>query len=291
MIDETTHDPFAASTPPDIPFARPVGVESPLLIPPAPRCELMLFDLQPRSAWADVGWLVLWVLVLELLIGAVVQILATVVYALPSDGIETADPAIRRVLLFVNLGLRAVCWVGAAFWINRRRGLALPNLGLRGDGRWVDGALGLVTVVGIYAVVIGGVILSQFIWPELYRGFERNAKELTSVLPRLEPLQFGLISLAVGVYEEIVFRGFLLPRLRRALGSWTVAVLFSSAVFTALHMFDQTPAAMILIGFLSITLSVVTILRRSILPAVVAHVLFDFTQFYGLYIQMGDCWK
>ena len=290
MTDAPTHDSDVSPAPTDIPFARPIQADV-FMPPPPPRCELMLFDLEPRTAWADVGWLVLGLLTVELLIGTVVQFVATAVYALPTDGIQAADPATRRVLLFLNLGLRAVGWVGVVLWVHRRRKLTLSYIGLRRDGRVADVGLGLVSVVGIYAFIIAGVFTIRVLWPELYKGFEQNADEIKKVLPKLSLFQFALVSMAVGVYEEVLFRGFLMPRLRRATGSWIFAVLLSSAVFTALHMFDQTPAAMLLIGFLSLAFSVITILRRSILPAIVAHTLFDFSQFVGLYVSAGDSWK
>jgi len=288
VTDPLPHD---AATPDDIPFARPIPVEFPAPALAPPRSEILLPHLTPRSAWADVGWLVISILVLELFIGLVVQVVATVVCGIPVSGIETADPAIRRVLLFMNLGLRGTGWVAAVLWLTQGRRQNLAYIGLRSDGRIADVGLGLVTVVGIYAFIVVGAIVIQVAWPELFKSFERNADEIRAVLPRLEPYQFAAVSLAVGVYEEVVFRGFLLPRLRRATGSWTFAVLLSSAVFTALHMFDQTAGAMLLIGFLSLTFSTITILRRSILPAMIAHFLFDFSQFYGLYVQAGDSWK
>ena len=80
----------------------------------------------------------------------------------------------------------------------------------------------------------------------------------------------------VGVYEELLFRGFLMTRLRRGTGSWTVAVLISTSIFTALHAPDQMPVALVPIAILSLVFSMVTVWRRSLIPAVVAHTLFDF---------------
>ncbi len=46
--------------------------------------------------------------------------------------------------------------------------------------------------------------------------------------------------------------------------------------------------ALVVVGILSITFSLLTIWRRSIIPAIVTHTLFDFSQFVGLYYLMGD---
>jgi membrane protease YdiL (CAAX protease family) len=120
---------------------------------------------------------------------------------------------------------------------------------------------------------------------------QENAKRLTGIVPRLSLWGFFGVAVVIGVYEELVFRGFLMTRLRRATRSWTAAVLISTAVFTALHALDQTPVALIWIAMLSLIFSVVTIWRRSIAPAIVAHILFNFTQFIGLALQSGESWK
>ena len=81
-----------------------------------------------------------------------------------------------------------------------------------------------------------------------------------------------------------------MTRLRRTTGSWTLAVLISTAVFTGLHAIEQTLPALLLITILSLVFSVVTIWRKSIIPAVVAHALFDFSQFLLMSLTAGDSW-
>ena len=104
------------------------------------------------------------------------------------------------------------------------------------------------------------------------------------------PLGFTGLAILIGFYEELAFRGFLMTRLRRATGSWTIAVLVSTAIFTALHAIEQTWPALIAITVLSLIFSLVTIWRRSIMPAILGHALFDLFQFLFLQFQMGDSW-
>lgn len=274
---------------PEVPLARPI-----LTTRASPTCqggELLLLDLSARQAWADLAWLLIGLVLVELLLGGVLQAIASMYYELPLEGVKTADPSVRRALLGWNLALRAFGWLLAVAVLCRRRGQWDASIGLR-RRRWLsDAGLGLVTVAVVYVFMFAAVVPLQLVFPEIRKQFGQNITEITSNLPRLEPYQFGLVAIAVGVYEEVLFRGFMMPRLRRATGSWTVAILLSSIIFTALHMFDQKPAAMILIGFLSLAFSVVTVLRRSLLPAIVAHALFDFSQFVGIYMTAGDQWK
>lgn len=271
---------------PEVPLARPILSES-----PRRGTELLLLDLPTRHAWADLGWLLLGLLLVEFLLGGVLHAVASGYYELSLDQMKDADPAVRRVLLAWNLGLRASGWLLVVALICRRRAQGLAAVGLHRN-RWLpDVGLGLLSLFAVYGFMFTVLILLQLAFPEIRKQFEQNVTEITSNVPRLQLYQFGLVAILVGWYEEVLFRGFLMPRLRRATGSWVTAILLNSAVFTALHMIDQTLAAAILIGFLSIVFSVVTMLRRSLLPAIVAHALFDFSQFVGIYITAGDRWK
>jgi len=106
----------------------------------------------------------------------------------------------------------------------------------------------------------------------------------------LRPAEFVPLTAMIGIYEELVFRGFLMTRLRRGTGSWAVAVALSTVIFTSLHAFDQTHSALVVVAILSLVFSLATIWRRSIIPAIIAHALFDLSQLLLLYVQAGDSW-
>lgn len=76
------------------------------------------------------------------------------------------------------------------------------------------------------------------------------------------------------VAEEVLFRGLLFRGLRRRLGMVGAAVL-SAAMFAALHPTDLSPGSVVLLvsTFASgLLFAAVTELRRSLMPAIVAHV-------------------
>ena len=89
----------------------------------------------------------------------------------------------------------------------------------------------------------------------------------------------------VATWEELLFRGFLMTRIRRFAQSWTIAVIASTVAFVLPHALEQTPAAMIPISILSLVLSLVTIWRRSIVPAIVAHALWNVAVFLTLTLE------
>jgi len=173
----------------------------------------------------------------------------------------------------------------------RRRGQSARSIGVERTHVLVNAAFGVLTVLAVYGVIFGTLFPLVSLWPGLGRQMQENASRLQDLLPPLGPLGFIPVAILIGLYEEVIFRGFMLSRLRRGTGSWTVAVVASTAVFTLLHSFEQTTAALIVVGILSIVFSMVTIWRQSIIPAIVAHTLFDYSQFVFLYFQAGDSWR
>jgi membrane protease YdiL (CAAX protease family) len=94
--------------------------------------------------------------------------------------------------------------------------------------------------------------------------------------PELIPWVVGLpilvraaIGVTAGVVEETFFRGFLQPR---------VGVLLSSALFVLAHLSYDQPFMLVGIAALSLLFAWLVRWRRSILPAIVAHAVFDLIQ-------------
>ncbi len=73
------------------------------------------------------------------------------------------------------------------------------------------------------------------------------------------------------ITEELLFRGILLPVLRRRLGIWT-AVIFSSLLFAFFHQHIPSTAGLFIV---SVACSLVTIYSGSVLPAIWLHALFN----------------
>jgi membrane protease YdiL (CAAX protease family) len=82
------------------------------------------------------------------------------------------------------------------------------------------------------------------------------------------------IAMFIGVYEEILFRGFILSRLRALCGSSALAILLSSAVFGALH-FSQGLVGMCQTAVVGLVLAILATRTRSIWPAILSHATID----------------
>ena len=167
---------------------------------------------------------------------------------------------------------------------------SIRSVGLTIRGLALDLPVGVGSMVVAYCLMTAVLIALGLAWPSIMEQMQENAKRITRAVPRLHPLGFAVMAMLIGFYEELVFREFLMTRLRRVTGSWLLAVVISTRAFTGLHAMDQTWTALVAVSILSIVFSVVTIWRRSIVPAIVGHALFDLLQFLWLDLQMGDSW-
>jgi len=298
--EPTDHDPavepdFNASEPvADVPVSCPieVPVARPVL---SDRDRFLLLGTRRPLAWADAGILVLCLFVFELAVGVVAVIgLALkdgpvdVREAFSESAIDASMSELTRTMLAPMLLLRAIVAIGIIWVIvsTRRQGSASVGMSRK---KWrINVLIGVLATPAVYGLIQVAIVVLLLASPTLAEQWNENADRILDLVPKMPLVAFFGLSLVIGVYEELIFRGFLMTRLRRGTGSWIAAVVISSFMFTALHAIDQTPIALVAVGILSITFSVLTIWRRSIIPAIVTHTLFDFSQFVGLYYLMGD---
>jgi len=286
--DHQLHD---SNPPPEVGSADAVAVIARPLAKPGSTArqladfDIFLFPLSRRQALFDVAGILLLAFFFEVLLGLFGTTIARAFYNLPLDDPEQVPAYVRQGMLFPLLGVRAVVTVGlvALFVWSRRQRIGV--VGLKRRGLAVDGLLGVALTAVVYGVIALVLLGLMFAWPELPKQMQDNATGLLEIIPRCSPLVLLCMSAVIGVYEELLFRGFLMLRLRRVTGSWFFAVVLNSALFTALHAMDQTPAALVIVAILSLSFSLTTIWRRSIVPAMIAHALFDFSQLLLLSLQ------
>lgn len=276
---------------PLIPVARPVTwMDSSGFPPPPPVPPFHLSGLSRREVMLD---LVIFICLFAAIALGGEVIMATYFHnqldLLHSDE-EKLSSAVSKAALFPAILWRTAVAIVAIVAITHKRGLSMPSIGLSFRQIWLNILLGLGLFVMIFVAVIVFALLINVFFPRLNEEFEENAQLIMNAVPRASTAGFVLISIAIGIYEELIFRGFLMPRLRRATGSWIVAVLITTVVFAILHLQDQAPAALLAITALSLAFSAITILRHSIIPAIIAHALFDLYMFLQLAYAAGDLW-
>ena len=103
------------------------------------------------------------------------------------------------------------------------------------------------------------------------------AKKLMTLAPAngTEIAAWAALCLIVGFSEEFVFRGYLQSQGIALLGSVPISVLLSSLVFGAAHGY-QGVRGIFLIGAYGAFFSIITLMRRNLLPGMLAHAWHDF---------------
>jgi len=274
------------AVPIEVPVARPVLTD---------HDRFLLLGTRRPIAWMDAGILILCLFVLEMAVG----VAALISVAMSDSPIDLADGLsgselqdalgqASQTILAPMLLLRAAVAVGVIWMMTSSRKQGRASVGLPRKRWGKDVLIGVVSTPVVYGVIHVAIFIVLIAFPGLGGQVNENIKRIQELIPKMPLAGFFGLSVVIGVYEELIFRGFLMTRFRRGTGSWTAAVLLSSALFTGLHAFDQEPIALIVVGILSITFSLLTIWRRSIIPAIVTHALFDFSQFVGIFYLMGD---
>jgi len=271
--EEHTPEPIPWGIPVGPPLARAIPVSEFGSTPPSD--PMLLREIGRKAAGID---LLVFVAVILVVVGAVLGAQFAAGPAADSDSGAPAEQDDRAL----DLGLTVVIGVLAmalAIAINRRRGLGLPAMGLTWWKWQLNLAVGLATTVAAFAVFLCVNLVIQQVWPTGYEELLSNAERVREQMPEMGSGAIVALTVFVGVWEEVVFRGFLLPRLRRLTDFWVVAVVLSSAVFAILHLGMQTPVIVVPLFFIGVLFCVVTIWRRSLIPAIVGHFLFDLIAF------------
>lgn len=282
-MTDPEHNELATVEALPVPLARPVMTNYVPFVSGPPVHPILMPDMTRGGAWVDLVLAVVLVIGWDLVVGVVLHAWLYATGAAPPDGEWTSE--IQQQVLVPGLLLRAAGISTLVWLVVWRRGQSAASIGVTRQGWAPDVLIGVTALFAIYAIIFIFVPVVAVLWPEVLKQLQRNAELLQDIVPPLSPLAFLPLAFLIGVYEEILFRGFLMTRLRKATGSWIAAALLSTLVFTLLHAGDQTGAALLLILLLSIVFSIMTIWRRSILPAIVAHALFNYSQFLLLSLQ------
>ena len=196
-------------------------------------------EMKSNTLWRSAGRLVADI-VLFYVIGTLITMFLCVPLFLIQKalGMEMQEGSLPS--LFLERLLMLVGYLSAAVLVLRWRNLPLLLLGMSLRGRGKDLLAGLGVAVLLYAVGFGTSLLMGTV-------------EIASVewVPR-DLLGTLLFFLLVAVTEEVMLRGFVLGRMLSAGMNRFVALFLSSALFSAMHLFNPNFA---LLPFVNILLA------------------------------------
>lgn len=172
-------------------------------------------------------------------------------------------------LFHAGLGTAYLCWAEGLSWRQLARKVA-------------PGAHGRAVLQGVLflALAFAMVMLATLAVSPFLRSAEPPQRELMDMLSRLRgPLTVTLVFLTVAVlapvFEELLFRGFMLPwlgeRMERTLGrrlGWTAAVAVSGLTFAAMHL---QPMGLPTLGTLGLVLGLAFFRTGNLLTSIVVH--------------------
>ncbi len=107
--------------------------------------------------------------------------------------------------------------------------------------------------------------------------------------PELMILGVFYAFIGAGLYEEFMFRGFLMHGLAMFFGAgrsaWIVACILKGALFGAAHAY-QNPLGIAITGTLGVLMGLLVLASgRNLWPVIIGHGLFDASRFVLFYFQ------
>jgi uncharacterized protein len=193
---------------------------------------------------------------------------------MPSDG--AGEVIIDDLAAFVDLSFLAAASIQVLvplLWIVWRGGIKWSDIGIVRI-RWVrDIALGLLLAALILGIDVAIILALDVSF--LY----------TMVLPQGAGMIafMALVMILNSLYEEFVWRGYMLHRLKGLLGSMAPAVVVSTVLFASYHIYQGLGGAF-MAGIAGLVWCISVILLRSIWPAVISHTAFN------IYVHLHFAW-
>ncbi len=246
--------------PPGIPTARPILADA--ANPPPPPTEPI--SSGRLSPWTAVGQLILLVIVgfLALVAGSMVA------PALPFHDVRWDD-------IFITVVAGSACII-TAFKIARASGQRPASIGWRSNGIASDVGVGLAAGAAVLLFIMVASMILTMLYPSLLEQSQHTREAIQERIPPMPIPVMVVVLVFVAIWEEVVFRGFLLTRLQAIFGRWWLTVLVGACLFTVGHVYEGS-LALVAVWGLGVVMGFLFVWRRSLLPSITMHFAFDLT--------------
>jgi membrane protease YdiL (CAAX protease family) len=179
--------------------------------------------------------------------------------------------------IVVAAATRGVLLIVLLLLLLRADGQPVASLGIARLGALSELAAGAWMTLGTFAVQIAVAIPVALIGA-LAGIVNHEASQRTEALGVIagqgSVVEFIPAVIAAAAFEEVAFRGFLVPRLRQITGSWPLAVVGVSVVFGLGHVYEGA-LAVVQTACLGMYFSAMLLLRRRLLGPIAAHAAFN----------------
>ena len=185
---------------------------------------------------------------------------------------------------FFELSVRDLCLLGLALLLVLSDGQRLRQIGLRRERLGRELGFGVLVLMGTYAVHLASSLPLAVIASALGAGKTEVAQrtgflgELVGWAEQVRPWEIPIYMGLAGAFEEVVFRGFFITRMRRLIGSWAPALLLAAALFGLGHL-EEGHLAAVQTAILGLWFGAVFIRRKRLESVIVAHAAFNTIMF------------
>ncbi len=187
---------------------------------------------------------------------------------------------LRVGLVFDAIGKLLLIAIG--WGLIRLRGERLADIGLKKPASWLR-------------TIVLGIVFAAILFAAIYfsekAGFRRDLSKFQAVQGNPELAIYGACYafIGAGLYEEFMFRGFLMQGLAMCFGAsrgaWITACIIQGALFGAAHAY-QNPLGMAITGTLGVVMGVIVLLSgRNLWLVIIGHGLYDASRFVLFYFQ------
>jgi membrane protease YdiL (CAAX protease family) len=160
----------------------------------------------------------------------------------------------------------------------RLGGRRLNTIGLTPRNLPLDVGIGMASLICMWFTLILCSLFIAFWFPSLLEKQSEAQEAIEAHFPRLSFLQMFVLCACIAVYEEIVFRGFLLTRLHAIVRRWWLVVPFAAALFGSLHLYEG-PVAVGVVTCLGLVMGALFVWRKSLVAPITMHLLHNLSMF------------
>ena len=192
-----------------------------------------------------------------------------------AHGLRT--PAMSQVRIYLATMVYEWLFTAYVWWGLRRAGLSMRELI---GGRWKsveDFLLDIAIAVGAWMGALMVIAMAAVAMGMDHSGsIESARKQIGFLAPQsgLEVFLWVCLSATAGFCEEVLFRGYFQKQFTRLLRNRWIALIVVSILFGLGHGYEG-PQRMVLIALLGVAFGAMSLLRKSLRPAMMAHTLQD----------------
>ena len=214
------------------------------------------------------------------LIDIVALVAVTFLLDVVIDAFVNVPVNLRAGLVLDAIGKLLLITIG--WGLIRFRGERLADIGLKPPASWWRT---LAIGITIAAIIFAGMYFSE------RAGFRRDLSKFQAVQGNLDLTIYGVCYafIGAGLYEEFMFRGFLMQGLAMCFGAsrgaWIAACVIQGALFGAAHAY-QNPLGIAITGTLGVLMGVIVLVSgRNLWIVIIGHGLHDGSRFVLFYFQ------